>query len=313
MSVALLFVLFATMPDIDRDQLLPDFTATTLLWLSGAVFFTLISVVLSTLRWQQVLAAFDQHPPVTRLLQHYFAGQFMANVLPSTVGGDVLRVGRLSRDLDDREVAFASVLLERLSGWLVLPAFTLFAFASNPGLRDLGRSTALAVSIALLTIFLLGVLVTLATSRRLGGQLVENEGMSRFIGSVHVGLDRFRRHPYSAVGVIAAGVAYQAALIIAAFMAARVIDIPEMGITATLAFIPAVATAQVLPIAISGLGVREGALVLFLTPLGVSTEQAVALGLLLYFLNLLVSLCGAPAFAVGARSTNGLAETEMVR
>jgi hypothetical protein len=47
--------------------------------------------------------------------------------------------------------------------------------------------------------------------------------------------------------------------------------------------------------------VREGAFVLFLTPLGVPTQQAIALGLLLYLLNVAVSLLGAPAFAVGGR------------
>ena len=37
--------------------------------------------------------------------------------------------------------------------------------------------------------------------------------------------------------------------------------------------------AQVLPISIGGLGLREGALVIFLHPLGVSYEHAIALGL----------------------------------
>jgi uncharacterized membrane protein YbhN (UPF0104 family) len=52
----------------------------------------------------------------------------------------------------------------------------------------------------------------------------------------------------------------------------------------------------------SGLGVREGAFVLFLGPLGVAQQEAIALGLLLYLLNLVVSLLGAPAFAAGGRS-----------
>jgi hypothetical protein len=59
----------------------------------------------------------------------------------------------------------------------------------------------------------------------------------------------------------------------------------------------AVAMAQVLPISIGGLGLREGALVLFLHPLGVSYDHAIAFGLLIYGMNLLVSLLGAPAFA----------------
>jgi uncharacterized membrane protein YbhN (UPF0104 family) len=85
-------------------------------------------------------------------------------------------------------------------------------------------------------------------------------------------------------------------------MAARALELPaDVGPTALLAFVPAVLIAQVLPISISGLGVREGLFVLFLQPLGVPQSQAIALGLLLYVLNLVVSLAGAPAFAVGQR------------
>jgi uncharacterized membrane protein YbhN (UPF0104 family) len=75
-----------------------------------------------------------------------------------------------------------------------------------------------------------------------------------------------------------------------------------VGWTAILAFMPAVAIVQVLPLTIGGLGLREGAFILFLGPLGVSTSQAIALGLLVYFLNLAVSLLGAPAFAAGVRA-----------
>ena len=55
------------------------------------------------------------------------------------------------------------------------------------------------------------------------------------------------------------------------------------------------------PIRISGLGIREASLVLFLEPLGVPHAQSIALGLALYFLNLIASLLGAPAFALGGR------------
>ena len=59
--------------------------------------------------------------------------------------------------------------------------------------------------------------------------------------------------------------------------------------------------AQVIPFSVGGFGVREGMLTLFLTPLGVSTGRAVGIGLLWYFIMLVVSLAGAPAFAVGNR------------
>jgi hypothetical protein len=70
---------------------------------------------------------------------------------------------------------------------------------------------------------------------------------------------------------------------------------------AMVAFVPVVAMAQVVPISLSGLGIREGMFVLLLTPLGVSNGHAIGLGLAWYATMLLVSLPGAPAFAVGNR------------
>jgi uncharacterized membrane protein YbhN (UPF0104 family) len=130
--------------------------------------------------------------------------------------------------------------------------------------------------------------------------LANNDGWLRFIGAIHLGIERFKQEPVAALQVIGVSLAYQLIVVVAAWAAGHALGI-NVGITVLLAFMPAVAMAQVLPISISGLGLREGALVLFLHPLGVSSGKAIALGLLVYGFNLAISLLGAPAFAVGAR------------
>jgi len=285
-----------------KASLLPPFNRHTVLWLVGAFGLTVAGVVLSALRWSAVLHALGQRPRLRRLLSHYFAGQFMSNVLPSTIGGDALRVSRQARDSGQSPTSFASVVLERLTGWLVLPVITLAAFAVNPGLRHLGRASTVAMAVATATLVLLTV-VLLLTARPGAAALVHNEGWRRFTGAVRLGLRQLAKEPAAAVRVVATGFAYQLVLVTAALMAARSLGMPaEVGFTAMLAFVPAVLIAQVLPITISGLGVRELLFTLFLHPLGVPRSQAVAFGLLLYLLNLLASLFGAPAFAVGHRS-----------
>jgi len=54
------------------------------------------------------------------LTGHYFVGLFVGNVLPSTIGGDVVRVTRSSGTAGSSTVAFASVVLERLTGFVGL-------------------------------------------------------------------------------------------------------------------------------------------------------------------------------------------------
>ena len=270
-------------------------------WLAAALAVTLVGIVLSALRWQRVLAALGLPTRLWDLVSHYLASLFVGNVLPSTVGGDVLRVSRLSAKNGDVPDTFASVVLERLTGWIVLPVLTLAAVVLNPGLhRRAPRAVDIATAVAVGTLVLLVLLVVVAAHPRLGGRLASTDGWRRFTGAVHLGLDRFRRRPVLALEVLTAGFAYQLAVMLAAFMAAKALGL-GIGWTAILAFFPVVAIIQVLPVTIGGLGTREGALVLFLGGLGVRPNQAIALGLLFYGVNLVVSLLGAPAFAVGAR------------
>jgi uncharacterized membrane protein YbhN (UPF0104 family) len=224
---------------------------------------------------------------------------FVSNFLPTTVGGDVLRVARLSAANGQRHTSVASVVVERLTGFLVLPFITLVALFGNPTLLHLGRASRLALTIALGTLAALVVILVLVSSSRIGERFAGRSWLG-FVAAVHLGLARMRRDPAAALAVLVSALAYQLAMVAGAWMAGHALGL-QVGWSAMMAFIPIVAIAQVLPLSVSGLGLREGALVLLLVPLGVASGQAVAFGLLLYGMNMVVSLLGAPAFAVGAR------------
>jgi len=300
-SVLMLAVLYSRFPDLSWSEVAPTWSLTTAEWLLGAVLLTTVAMMLSALRWQRVLRAMDMPTSLRTLIPLAFAGQFVSNVLPTTIGGDVLRVSRLSKQNGETENTFASVVLERLSGWLVLPLITFFGLLINPELREQGEATVFAVLISALTLVGLVAIMVIADHPRLGGRFASREGWTRFVGAVHSGVARMRSHPGVTVGIVLAGLLYQLVLCVAALMVAAALGFGWLGMTPLLAFFPAVLIAQVLPLGIAGLGVREGAFVLFLTPLGVPAEQAIALGLVLYAVNLIVSLAGAPSFAIGGR------------
>jgi len=301
LSILMLGVLVWQIPPFELSDVVPEITVRAVLWMAVAMALTLAALVLSAVRWQRMLEVLGLHAHLKRLVSHCLAGQFVSNVLPTTIGGDVLRVSRLSRETGESPKTFASVVLERLTGWLVLPVISVVGFLVNPPLQDLGRATQLALGLAFATLLALSILLYAVADQRIGGRFEAREGWRRFAGAVHLGVNRLRHQPAAALNVLAVGFAYQLVLVLAAVAAAQALGVRPAGLTALLAFFPAVAIAQVLPIGISGLGVREGAFVLFLGPLGVASHDAIALGLLLYLLNLGVSLLGAPAFAVGGR------------
>lgn len=309
-SVGLLIFLYAQVPQFDTAELLPDWNDATPRWLAAAIGLTLVSQVMSTLRWQQAADAIGVHGSLRRLFSHYMAGLFISNFVPTTVGGDVLRVNRLSRDTGDGPGAFASVVFERLSGWLVLPIVSLIGFLLNPSLRGLGASTRVAFIVGGVTLAALGVVIALAGSDMAGDRLERRQGWLEWINAVHRGIDSLRDTPSALWRILGAGFAYQGVMILAAWCAARAIGIQQLGPTALFALFPAVLILQVLPLGIGGLGVREGALVFFFSALDVPDEQSIALGLLLYFLTLASSLIGLPMLVFGNRGNGTEVGTE---
>ncbi len=288
----------------------PAWESRTLWWLAAALGVTALATVLAAVRWHRVLAALSLPSRISALVSYHFAGLFVSNFLPSTIGGDVLRVSRLSASTGESHgQTFASVVLERLTGWIVLPMISLIALAVNPGLLEppVRRVANVAIVISLVTLTLLMAIVAAASNQRIARGLEGASGWRQFLGAVHVGIERFRRSPAATLEVLAAGLVYQLTMLLAAFFAAKALGLHGVGWTAVLAFMPAVAMVQVLPITVGGLGVREGAFVLFLHPMGVTTNQAIALGVLVYAVNLAVSLLGAPAFAVGTRRAEATA------
>ncbi len=302
-SGALLAVVIAKAPPLD-DAIPDQHHGLTAGLLAAALVAALVGVVLSAWRWQRVLRLFDAHLPLATLTQHYLVGLFVGNVLPSTIGGDVVRVARASSTVGSSTTSFASVVLERLTGFVALPLLVFTGFALRPSLID-HQHAWIAILVAGSTITLLAVLLFAAGHPRIAGRYAENDNWTRFIGAIHRGVDRLRRDPRQLVGVLGTALVYQISVVVMFALIFRALDLP-VPIAGVIAFTPAVLMLQVLPISVNGIGVRELALVLFLHSFLVGNEitdtRVTAAGLLWYGSMLLVSMLGAPAFAVGQRA-----------
>ncbi len=298
-SLALLGFLVWRLPNFDAEKLVPTWTARTGWWLAGSAATLLLAYGLQTLRWSRVLIPLGHRVPYRRLLHQFLAGQFVSNVLPTAFGGDVIRVSRLGRDIDDRAVAFASIALERLTGWLVLPAISLITLAFTPEYRRLGGPIVTAILINVVTLVGLAALIAVAANRRWSTAARTATGWRRWIGSVHLGIDAIRTTPGAGVSLVGVGVAFQLTQCLSVWMAARALDLPTVGVLAVLVFFPPTAIGQNLPLGFGGLGVREGGFVLFFGAIGASRERALALGLATYLIAVATSAFGAPSFAVG--------------
>jgi len=306
-SAVFLVILFTRVPNLDGLDLPDSHPVETTLLLGLAIVAACAGIVLSAWRWQQVLRLFDKHVPLTTLTRHYFAGQFVSNVMPSTVGGDVVRVARVAKNVDSTTVGFGSVVLERLSGMIALPLLVVVGFALRPSLIHVEHAW-LALFTASATLSVLVMVVIAAGHPSLAGRFADNQNWTKFIGAVFLGVDRARRDPAQATVVLATAIVYQLSIVGAYAVIFKALDV-DVPIAAAFAFVPAVSMLQVIPISFGGLGVREGALVWFRYGLGISGSAAATAGLLWYASLFVVSLVGAPMFAIGQRQHSHPGET----
>ncbi|MEI7772211.1 MAG: lysylphosphatidylglycerol synthase transmembrane domain-containing protein [Chloroflexales bacterium] len=88
--------------------------------LALAVLIQLLCIAISAAKWGVLLRAHDQQQPYPWLLAIYFVGQFANNFLPTSVGGDAIRIVQLGRRIGSYAQSSASVFMERLTGFLAL-------------------------------------------------------------------------------------------------------------------------------------------------------------------------------------------------
>lgn len=297
-SIGFLALLIWQLPDVRIDDLLPDPTASAFGWIAAAIVLHLAAYALQNLRWAEVSDTLGIHLPFRRLFSHLLAGQFVSNALPTSFGGDVVRIIRQGNDAGDYADAFAATSLERLTGWLVLPILSFTGLAISSEYRDLGGVTVAVVAVNAATIVALVAILAAAANPRLA-RLAEHSGWRRYLAAVHLGVIAFRHRPAQVAKVLAAGVGFQVLQCVTVWACALALGIPEVGLVAALTFFPPTAVVQNFPLALGGLGVREAAFVYFFGAIGVSNGEAIALGLLVYFVFVLSSISGAPSFVSG--------------
>ena len=314
-SVGILAWLFFRIED-DLDNLFGEWNKWTPFWMAAGLCFTLLSFAFATLRWRQVGLALHINEPGRKMFSHFMSGQFVSNFLPTSVGGDVVRVTRLSMDTGRPRESFASVVLDRFCGWPILGAISLVGFAVNPGTFSDGGFTAItAILISGGTIIIFLVAAYIATHETIGNKLKNLGGLWRYINALHIGLNALKSDKKHALQVVGASVAMQTCAILAASCAAEALNINEVGGSVVMAYLPPILIIQILPISIGGFGIRETSFTVALSTIGVQDFQAVEFGLLLGFMNIIVSLIGAPALAFGglrkAKKKSGLASGNM--
>jgi len=251
-------------------------------------------------RWSIMLVASGVRVPLARLLYWYMTATFFNMFLPTALGGDVVRIYQLGRHARRNADAAASVLMERVLGFLALIAMAVVALVfSETGRQQPIICVAVAVAalgyaLVLVALFHRGFGRMLTSSLRRIGLPRIGEAAQRGYAALH----SLQDHRWTLVMALVISIFFQGIGVICTYLVGLSLGL-EVSLEYYFLSVPIIWLVTMLPISINGIGVREGGFVLFFTAAGVSTADALLLSLLTFAQLLLIGLLGGVLFVSG--------------
>ncbi|WP_434685648.1 lysylphosphatidylglycerol synthase transmembrane domain-containing protein [Pseudanabaena minima] len=290
-SFAILAFIFTR---IDLSQIATRLQYLSLPFIIFALLFYTGCQWLSCLRWQVVLKSAGYLIPIRYLLSSYFAGMFVSIFLPSSVGGDVYRVYRITKVIDAPETAFASVFLERFTG--LAAVFALALVGIPPAIKIIGSWDIILLFLICAGIiwggFLLIASPWLLNLSRPWLKKIRLGGLCDRLDKVQFIVIQYLKHRQSLGLAIAISFVIQLSIIFYQYLLAQQLKIP-ISYLELLVFTPISIVVTLMPISLGGLGIQEGLWAYLFTRIGLTAEQAVLLSLTFTILGWILALPGA--------------------
>jgi uncharacterized protein (TIRG00374 family) len=264
-----------------------------------AVAIMVGTIPLMAWRWQLLLRAKGIDDNLGWLTRAYFVSYMAGQVLPSSVGGDAVRIYETAKRHPGRGGPVAgSILLERALGGAATLALAAVGFVLAIGRYDIGVYIWVELGFVLATI-VLGIVLFSRRARPLLRRTVpflKKVWIERHVRAVYEGIHSYRENARLLVFVALVTLVLQAVRVLAIWAGAKAVgvDLPPrpyyvMG--------PLLFLVTLIPFTVSGLAVRESFFVSFLGKLGIGADPAFAAGFIFFVVTLTMSLPGVAIWA----------------
>ena len=261
-----------------------------------AILVALIAVIIMSMRWQVILRGYEFKTKWRKLFGYYLIGMFFNNFLPSTIGGDVIRVFKVVDDVENKSSALASVIIERLMG---IAATLFLAFTSLLVLwQEFNNPKLLYISGILFIVIVLFFFGLIRNRPFLFLMRIFDtikwfdmgEKLKRLFEAIHF----FRRRRRILAFAFIYSLASQTVFVLMNYALAHALKI-EISLSYLFLVVMVTFIITILP-SINGIGIREFGFISLLGKAGVSNATAVSLSFLNLIIPMILSISGAVLF-----------------
>lgn len=260
------------------------------LYFALAVLVYGLVLFLFALRWKLFMAAQEIPAPLPSLLKVYTLGIFLGNFMPAGAGVDLVRAYYLARFAGKTASSLATVLVDRLIGFLAIALMALAGVLFGvSGVREHWKTVLFVVAAVVLS-----TLAPLSRRSRPVAEWVRDRLRLLRLGerlfALYEAFALYRDHLEAILLGLVLSILLQLVTILSAYFCALALGL-SLPFLKLLIVIPAANFIAAIPVSVGGLGVREGTFVVLLSGMA-SPEEALTLSVLFYLTSTVASLPG---------------------
>ncbi|HUF00948.1 MAG TPA: lysylphosphatidylglycerol synthase transmembrane domain-containing protein [Gaiellaceae bacterium] len=263
-------------------------------WFVLAVGIMVLTVPVLAARWGWLLDAQEIREGVPWLTRTYFMAYTAGQILPTSLGGDAVRVVETVRRHPGRTaVVTGTVLLERGLGGAATVLLGAIGFLLSIGRYDVSAYLWLEGVFVFGTI-VLAFLFFARSARpllRSAQPVLARVRLEPPLRAFYDGVHHYRGYPRLLALVVGVTFAVQAVRILAIWAAAKAVGI-DLDVRVYYVMGPLLFLVMLIPFTLNGFAVREAFFVSFLGSLGVGASQAFAAGFLYFLVTVLMAVPG---------------------
>jgi uncharacterized protein (TIRG00374 family) len=264
-------------------------------WFALAALIMIGTALPMALRWQWLMRAQSMPDSFAWLTRAYFVSYTAGQILPTSIGGDAMRVYETARRHPGRTAdVTAIVLLERGLGGASTVLLGAIGFVLALGTYDVGAYLWIEGAFVLGTL-VLSFLFFARTARPLlirTRPLLRRLRIERHMRAFYDGVHHFRGHVRLIIGVFVFTTVIQAVRVLAIWAGGKAVGI-DLGPRIYYVMGPLFFLVLLVPFTLNGIAVREAFFVSFLGSVGVPADQAFASGFLFFLVTAMLALPGA--------------------
>ncbi len=262
-----------------------------------SLLFTPVLIAVSAWKWQIILKAQHTRVSLLRLFWLYVVGYFYNTVLPTNVGGDVVRAYALGKDTGKKAQAFGSVFIERFTGLTALLFMAILAFAfAIYRLWDVRLTLLLAVSIAGYLVLLFFFFNSKVIEKIGDIRLPLLRGIIQKLNAFQNATMAFRAKQKTLLFAMANSFLFYLLAVLNVYVTSLAFN-ASINLIQAFVITPIVLVITMIPISIGGIGLAEGAYVFTFQRFGVSGAIGLAVALLMRAKALLAGVVGGIYYA----------------